>query len=86
MYTGSFHQLWKKPRAAVFVIFWSALVTFTLMKLIGLVLHGARYKDEVLEVGDLAIHDEEAYPEQLADAGRRRWARRRGLRARPASM
>jgi Amt family ammonium transporter len=63
MYTGSSHQLWEQFRAAVFVIFWSALVTFILMKLIGLVLRGARYKDEVLEVGDLAIHDEEAVPE-----------------------
>jgi Amt family ammonium transporter len=47
----------------VWVIFWSALVTFILMKLIGLVLRGARYKDEVLEVGDLAVHGEEAFPE-----------------------
>jgi ammonium transporter, Amt family len=63
MYTGSFHQLWEQFRAALFVIFWSALVTFILMKLIGLVLRGARYKDDVLEVGDVAIHDEEAMPE-----------------------
>ena len=34
------------------------------MKLIGLVLRGARYKDEILEIGDLAIHDEEAFPEE----------------------
>ena len=67
-YTGSAHQLWEQTRAAVFVIFWSALVTFILMKLIGLVLRGARYKDEVLEVGDLAIHGEEAFPaETLAE-------------------
>ena len=64
MYTGSAHQLWEQFRAALFVIFWSALVTFILMKLIGLVLRGARYKDEILEVGDLAIHDEEAFPEE----------------------
>ncbi len=64
MYTGSFHQLWEQFRAAVWVIVWSALVTFVLMKLIGLVLRGARYKDDVLEVGDLAIHDEEAFPEE----------------------
>jgi Amt family ammonium transporter len=64
MYTGSFHQLWEQARAAVFVIFWSALVTFLLMKLIGVVLRGLRYKDEVLEIGDLAIHDEEAFPEE----------------------
>jgi len=63
MYTGSAHQLWEQFRAAIWVIFWSALVTFILMKLIGLVLRGARYKDEILEVGDLAIHGEEAFPE-----------------------
>ena len=75
MYTGSAHQLWEQFRAAVFVIFWSALVTFILMKLIGLVLRGARYKDEILEVGDLAIHGEEAFPEETfaeRDRGRRR--------------
>jgi len=62
MYTGSAHQLWEQFRAALFVIFWSALATFLLMHLIKLVLRGVRYKDEVLEIGDLAIHDEEAFP------------------------
>jgi len=64
MYTGSAHQLWEQFRAAIFVIFWSALITFILMKIIGWVLRGARYKDEILEVGDLAIHGEEAFPEE----------------------
>src|SRR6202049_1878289 len=64
MYTGSAHQLWEQFRAALWVIFWSALVTFILMKLIGRGLRGARYKDEILEIGDLAIHDEEAFPEE----------------------
>jgi Amt family ammonium transporter len=64
MYTGSAHQLWEQFRAAVWVIIWSALVTFILMKVIGWVLRGARYKDEILEIGDLAIHDEEAFPEE----------------------
>ncbi len=64
MYTGSFHQLWEQARAAVWVIIWSAVVTFILMKVIGWVLRGARYRDDVLEVGDLAIHDEEAFPEE----------------------
>ena len=50
--------------SGLWVIFWSALVTFILMKLIGLVLRGPRYKDEILEVGDLAIHDEEAFPDE----------------------
>jgi hypothetical protein len=40
------------------------LITFILMWLIKLVLRGARYKDEILEVGDLAIHGEEAFPEE----------------------
>jgi Amt family ammonium transporter len=64
MYTGSAHQLWEQFRAAIWVIIWSALVTFILMKLIGLVLGGARYADEILEIGDLAIHGEEAFPEE----------------------
>jgi hypothetical protein len=64
IYTGSAHQLWEQFRAAVFVIIWSALLTFLLMKLVGFVLRGARYKDEILEVGDLAIHGEEAFPEE----------------------
>ena len=64
MYTGSAHQLWEQFRAAIFVIIWSALITFILMKIIGWVLRGARYKDDVLEVGDLAIHGEEAFPDE----------------------
>jgi len=47
------------------VVFWSALAPFLLMKLIGLMLNGARYKDKILEIGDLAIHDEEAFPEEI---------------------
>jgi Amt family ammonium transporter len=65
MYTGNAHQLWEQARAAVWVIFWSALVTFLLMKFIGLILRGARYSDDILEIGDLAIHDEEAFPEDM---------------------
>ncbi|MFZ0767762.1 MAG: ammonium transporter [Acidimicrobiales bacterium] len=63
MYTGSFHQLWEQFRAAIFVIIWSALITFILMKLIGWLLHGAAYKDDILNEGDLAIHDETLTPE-----------------------
>ena len=64
MYTGSAHQLWAQFRAAVFVICWSALGTFIILQVIKVVLRGLRYKDEVLEIGDLAIHDEEAFPEE----------------------
>jgi Amt family ammonium transporter len=64
VYSHSWHQIWEQFRAAVWVICWSAVVTFILMHLIKLVLRGVRYKDEVLESGDLAIHDEEAFPEE----------------------
>jgi Amt family ammonium transporter len=64
LYTGSAHQLWEQFRAAIWVILWSAVVTFLIMWLIKLVLRGARYKDDILEVGDLAIHGEEAFPEE----------------------
>ena len=80
MYTGSAHQLWEQFRAALFVIFWSALVTFILMKLIGLVLRGARYSDEILEIGDLAIHDEEAFPDETFAERVRRQCLRDGRR------
>jgi ammonium transporter, Amt family len=64
MYTGSFHQLWEQFRAAIFVICWSAVGTFIIMYICKFVLRGLRYKDSVLEVGDTAIHDEEAFPEE----------------------
>ena len=64
LYTHSFHQLWAQGRAALFVILWSAGGTYVLMKVIGVVLRGLRYSDEVLEVGDLAIHGEEAFPDE----------------------
>ncbi len=64
IYTGSFHQLWEQFRAAIFVIIWSAVVTYIILRIIKFVLRGLRYKDEILEVGDLAIHDEEAFPEE----------------------
>ena len=65
LYTGSAHQLWEQFRAAMWVILWSAVITFVIMKLVSLVLRGARYPDEILEVGDLAIHDEEAFPQEV---------------------
>ena len=65
MYTGTWHQLWEQFRAGLFVIIWSALGTFVIVWAIKLVLRGAKYKDDVLEVGDLAIHDEEAFPEEV---------------------
>jgi Amt family ammonium transporter len=51
--------------AAVTVIIWDALVTFVILSVIKLIMpsHSLRYDDSILEVGDLAIHDEEGYPD-----------------------
>jgi Amt family ammonium transporter len=48
--------------AALTVIIWDALVTFVILKVISL-FTPLRMTDEELEVGDLAVHDEEGYPE-----------------------
>jgi Amt family ammonium transporter len=66
---GHAHQLLVQLGAAVTVIIWDGLVTFILLKLIGLVIK-LRISDEDLEIGDVAVHGEEAYPsEELALAG-----------------
>ena len=51
--------------AALTVIIWDALVTFVILTVIKAVMpsHSLKYPDEVLEIGDLAAHDEEAYPD-----------------------
>ena len=48
--------------AALTIIIWDAVVTFIILKVISL-FTSLRMSDEDLEVGDLAIHGEEAYPE-----------------------
>ena len=48
--------------AALTVIVWDAVVTFIILKVISL-FTSLRMSDEDLEIGDLAIHGEEAYPE-----------------------
>jgi Amt family ammonium transporter len=48
--------------AAVTVILWDATMTFLILKVISL-FTPLRMPDDVLEIGDLAAHDEEGYPE-----------------------
>jgi ammonium transporter, Amt family len=48
--------------AALTVIVWDAVVTFIILKVISL-FTSLRMSDEDLEIGDLAVHGEEAYPE-----------------------
>ncbi|MBU6233181.1 MAG: ammonium transporter, partial [Acidobacteria bacterium] len=61
-YTHSFHQLWEQFIAAVWVIGYTAVGTTAVFLLAKLLVRGLRESDDVLEVGDLAIHDEEAFP------------------------
>ena len=62
-YTGSWHQEWEQLLAAVWIIVFTAVMTFVLLQIVKLVCRGLREKDEDLMIGDLAIHGEVAYPE-----------------------
>ena len=63
-YTHSFHQLWEQFLTAAWIIIFTAVMSTILLYITKFVCRGLREKDEVLEVGDLAIHDEEAYPRE----------------------
>jgi len=45
------------------------LVTFVILRVLGLFMK-LRAPDEALEVGDIAVHDEEAYPDEILVGGR----------------
>ena len=62
-YGHSFHQLWEQFLAALWIIGWTAFGTTIIFLFVKLVLGGLREDDETLAIGDLAIHDEEAFPE-----------------------
>jgi Amt family ammonium transporter len=59
-------QLLIQLLAALTIIVWDGLVTFILLKIIGIFTGGLRIPDDELEVGDADVHEEEAYP---ADEG-----------------
>src|SRR5690349_1420975 len=63
-------QILSQAGAAGTVIVWDALVTFVIMKVLGLFMK-LRLPDEVLETDDLGAHDEEAYPDETLVTGRR---------------
>ncbi len=71
--TGLFYghpkQLAIQAGAALTIIIWDSVVTFILLKGIGLFVK-LRIPDEDLEIGDVAVHGEEAYPsEDLVSVG-----------------
>lgn len=63
-------QILIQAGAAATVIFWDALVTFVILKVLGLFMK-LRLPDDVLETGDVGVHDEEAYPDEALVTGRR---------------
>jgi Amt family ammonium transporter len=63
-YGGGWHQLWEQFLAAVWIILWSAFGTAVILMVVKVLCRGLREPDEVLEIGDIAIHDEEVYPQE----------------------
>ncbi len=63
LFYGHPKQLLIQAGAALTVIVWDALVTFILLRVIGLFIK-LRMPDEVLEIGDAAAHGEVVYPEE----------------------
>jgi len=63
-------QILIQAGAAGTVIVWDAFVTFVILKVLSLFMK-LRLPDEVLETGDIGVHDEEAYPDDTLVTGRR---------------
>jgi len=54
--------------AGVFVIAWSAIATFILLKIVGVVIP-LRMSQENMEIGDTAEHGHEVYPSDIPSLG-----------------
>jgi Amt family ammonium transporter len=65
---GSAHLLKEQAWAALWVVAFSAVGTFILLKLVGLVV-SLRMKESDLEEGDLAVHGHEVYPSDVPSLG-----------------
>jgi Amt family ammonium transporter len=66
---GNPRQLWVQAGAALTVIVWDGLVTFVILKVLSIFMK-LRMPDDVLEIGDVAVHEEEVYPpDAMAAAG-----------------
>jgi ammonium transporter, Amt family len=63
LFYGNPHQLLVQAEAALTIIVWDAVVTFLILMLIRHVFRmKLRLSDAELEIGDVAVHGEEAYP------------------------
>jgi Amt family ammonium transporter len=77
---GNRHQFFIQLFAGLTIIVYDAIVTAIILLVLKAVFRGLRMPDDELEIGDLAIHDEEAYP---ADEGYTRVGDLVGASARP---
>ncbi|MBV9660046.1 MAG: ammonium transporter, partial [Acidimicrobiales bacterium] len=59
---GNRHQFFIQLFAALTIIVYDAIVTAIILFILKVVFRGLRMPDDQLELGDLAVHDEEAYP------------------------
>jgi len=66
--TGGMHLLRWQAEAAGFVIVFSGVMTFVLLKLVGIFVP-LRLSDQELEIGDHAIHGNEVYPSDVPTLG-----------------
>jgi ammonium transporter, Amt family len=65
---GGLHLLGVQAYTALWVIVFSAIGTFILLKLVGLVVP-LRMTDEEMETGDIAVHGHEVYPSDVPSLG-----------------
>ena len=65
---GNWHLLKWQAITAAFVIAWSAVATFALLKLVGLFIP-LRMSEENMEIGDTAEHGHEVYPSDIPSLG-----------------
>jgi Amt family ammonium transporter len=65
---GNWHLLKWQAITAAFVIAWSAIATFALLKLVGLFIP-LRMSEENMEIGDTAEHGHEVYPSDIPSLG-----------------
>jgi Amt family ammonium transporter len=66
--SGSWTLLRWQAEAAAWVIVYTAVATFIILKVVGLVIP-LRLSDEELEIGDHAIHGNEVYPSDVPTLG-----------------
>src|SRR4029077_7481895 len=65
---GGLHLLWVQAYTAAWVIAFSAIGTFILLKIVGLVVP-LRMSEADMETGDIAVHGHEVYPSDVPSLG-----------------